>query len=123
MTILQRESLRVTGCRRFGSSRIFFFESAQSAESEVEGFGAGVEKLDLELAIGDLSCLPDELVEPLFDNDAVSLIVDVCAVCRRWWMSIEKYSKANRLPLNRRTHDQIEIPGMKLVRDSTVALI
>ena len=47
MTILQRESLRVTGCRRFGSSRIFFFESAQSAESEVEGFGAGVEKLDV----------------------------------------------------------------------------
>ena len=57
-----------------------FFEPAQSAESEVEGFGTGVEQPDLKLAIGDLSRLPDELVEPLFDNDAVPLVVDVCAV-------------------------------------------
>jgi hypothetical protein len=49
------------------SQCISFFEPAQSAESEVERFGAGIEKLDLKLAIGDLSRLPDELVEPLFD--------------------------------------------------------
>ena len=75
-----------------------FFEPAPSAESEVEGFSSGIEKLYLKPAIGDLSFLPDELVEPLFDNDAVALIVDVCAVCVRWRMSIEEYSKANRLP-------------------------
>jgi hypothetical protein len=58
-----------------------FFEPAQLAESEVEGFSSGIEKLDLKPAIGDLSFLPDELVEPLFDNDAVALIVDVRAMC------------------------------------------
>ena len=57
-----------------------FFEPAPSAESEVEGFNSGIEKLYLKPAIGDLSFLPDELVEPLFDNDAVALIVDVRAM-------------------------------------------
>jgi hypothetical protein len=83
---------------------ISFFEQTQSAESEIEDFDAGIEKLDLKLAIGDRSCLPDELVKPLFDNGAIALIVDVCTVCGRRRMSLEQYPKANCLPLHCRTH-------------------
>lgn len=55
------------------------FEPADSpsAEREVERFGARIEKLDLELAIGDRFCLPNELVEPLFDDCAVTLAVNI----------------------------------------------
>jgi hypothetical protein len=101
-SVLSRRSPRVRVPRLEASS---VFEPTQSAESEVEGFGTGVEKLYLKLAIGDLSCLPDELVKLLLDNGTVALIIDVCAVCHSWRMSIEEHSKSNRLLLNHRTHD------------------
>jgi hypothetical protein len=67
----------------------------KSAERKVQRLHTRIEKLDLELAIGNRFGLPDELVKSLFDDRAVTLVVNVYAVCDRRRMSIEDYAKAN----------------------------
>src|SRR5262245_64842366 len=49
----------------------------ESAEGERKSFYARIEKLDLELSVNDGLRLPDQLIEPLFGNRAVALIVHV----------------------------------------------
>src|SRR5258707_12630614 len=51
-----------------------------SAEGERESLHARIEKLDLELAISNGLRLSDQLIQPLFGNRAVALIVNVNSV-------------------------------------------
>jgi hypothetical protein len=62
-----------------------------SAEREREHLGAGIEELELELAIADRSRLTDEVVEPWLGDGPVALFVDVSAVrvARRMSCSVE----------------------------------
>ena len=53
-----------------------------SAEGERKSLHARIEKLDLELSIGDGLRLSDQLIQPLFGHRAVALLVDVDAVSR-----------------------------------------
>jgi hypothetical protein len=51
-----------------------------SAECEHKRLHAGIEKLDLELSISDGLRLSDHLIQPLFGNRAVALVVNVSSV-------------------------------------------
>src|SRR4051795_12808406 len=52
-------------------------DSCGSAERECEGLRPQIEKLDLELPIGNRPGLSDQQIEPLLSDRAVALLVDV----------------------------------------------
>lgn len=60
-----------------------------SAECESERLHAGIEKLDLELAIGDRSRLSNELIQALLGDRAATVIVYVTSMARARRLSID----------------------------------
>jgi len=70
------------------------------------------------MPVGDGARLPDELVEPLLGDRAVTLIVDVNAVRRTRRLSIDAHAKAHGGTGSRRTHDEINVATVKAVDDS-----
>jgi hypothetical protein len=50
-----------------------------SAEGKGEGLDAGVEELDLEPSIRDRLRLPDQLIQPLFDDASITALVGITA--------------------------------------------
>lgn len=95
----------------------------QLAKRKVESLYCRVEELDFELAIGSQFGLPDELVEPLFNDSAIALAVDVYAMCGGRRLTIEEHAIANGRSSHGRTHDEIEIPRMKPVCNSSARLV
>ena len=65
----------------------------RSAERERKSLYTGIEKFDLELAIGDGLRLSDQLVEPLFGHCAVASFVDVNSAGRARRLSIDQHAK------------------------------
>src|SRR6185295_1383975 len=64
-----------------------------SAERERVRLHAGVQELDLELAIGDGLGLSDHLVQPLLGHRAVASLVNVDAVGRARRLSVDQHAK------------------------------
>src|SRR5690242_18933761 len=64
-----------------------------SADRECESPHARIGKLDLELSGGDVPGLPDQLIQPLFDNRALPLVVDVAPVSRARLLSVDEHAK------------------------------
>src|SRR2546426_4014155 len=95
----------------------------RSAERERKSFHAGTEKLDLELPIGDGSRLSDQLIQPLFGHCAVALLVNINPVSRAWRLSIDQHTKSYGSPWSGRTHHEMQIAGMKAIRDDSIRLV
>ena len=72
--------------------------SGQSAERERKRFNARAEKLDLEVSIDDWLGLTNQLVQALFGNDAVALLIDVYSMGRAGRLSIDPYAKLTDCP-------------------------
>src|SRR5215475_14647986 len=96
---------------------------AGSAKRECKGRHAGVEELDFELPIGDGHRLADELIESLLGNCADALVVDVDPVCGARRLPIHEYAKPHRGAWLCRTHDEMQIAGVKSVRDTSTGLV
>src|SRR6266516_2222059 len=71
------------------------FRRRGSAECERKSLHAGIEKLDLELAISNGLRLTDQLIQPLVGHRAVTLLVNVNAMSRARRLSIEEHAKAH----------------------------
>src|SRR2546425_6204122 len=107
-------------CHDFALARL---PCRESAERESKSLHAGIEKLDLESSIGDGLRLPDQLIHPLLGDRAVALVVDVDSVSSARRFSIDEHAKAHGSPWHRRSHDELEIAGVKAVRDPPVGLV
>src|SRR4029453_1610216 len=94
-----------------------------SPEREWESLHSRAKKLDFELAIGDRLRLPDQLVETLFGPRTVALGVDVEPVGRAWRLSIDQHAKTHGRPWRCRAHDEMQIAGVKAVRDASIGLV
>src|SRR5215831_6844506 len=94
-----------------------------SAERENENLHTRTEKLDLELAIGYRLRLSDQLVQPLLRHRAVALLVDVkpARVARR--LSVDQHAKLHGRSWRGRAHDEIQIAGMKAIRDAAIGRV
>src|SRR5258708_1963991 len=94
-----------------------------SAERECKGLHVRIEKFDLKLSIGDGVRLPDQLVQPLLGDCAVALFVNINSVSRAWRLAVDQHAESHRRSRRFRTHDEMEIPRMKTVRDSSFGLV
>src|SRR5579884_227163 len=97
--------------------------SRGSAERERESLHACIEKLDLELAIRNMPRLADQLIEPRVGQRAVALLVNVNSMSRPRRLSIEEHAKSHGRSSRCRSHDQMEIAGVKAVRDAPVGRV
>src|SRR5712691_874669 len=95
----------------------------RSTKGERKRLHARFEKLDLELAIGDGLRLPDQLMQPLFGNGTVALLVDIDSVRSARWLSIDEQAKSHGGSRRRRPHDEVKIAGMKTIGDPTVGFV
>src|SRR5829696_507016 len=94
-----------------------------SAERERISLHARIEKLDLELSISDGLRLSDQLIQPLFANRAVALVVNVNSVSSARRPSIDEHAKSHGSSSRCRSHDEMKIAGVKAVRDRPVGLV
>src|SRR5207248_9205087 len=85
---------------------------------ERKGLQACIEKRDLELAISNVPRLSDQLIQPLVGHRAVALVVNVTSVGIARRLSIEEHAKAHGRSSRCRSHDQMQIAGVKAVRDA-----
>ena len=91
----------------------------QSAEREGERRHASIEELDLELSIDDRLRLSDQLIQPRFDHRAGAAVVHVEAVSRTRRLPVNRHAETHRVPLPRRTHDEMKVTRVKPVHDPT----
>src|SRR5215213_11426610 len=94
-----------------------------SAERERKSLHPRIEKRDLELSISDGLRLSDQLIQSLFGNRAVALVVNVNSVSSARGLSIEEHAKSHGSSSRCRSHDEMEIAGVKAVRDPPVSLV
>jgi hypothetical protein len=94
-----------------------------SAERESKSLNTRIEKLDFELSISNGLRLPDQLIQPLFGNSAVALVVNVDAVSGARWFPIDEHAKAHGSSQRCRSHDEMQVTGVKPVCDPTVGLV
>ena len=67
--------------------------------------------------------LSNQLMEPLFDHRAVSLLVNVDSVCGAWLLSIDRHARPHGGFLRCRSHDKMKIAGVKAVCYPPVGLV
>src|SRR5262245_337514 len=94
-----------------------------STKRERERFDARIEKFDLEAAIHDWRGLTNELMQPLFGNGAVAGGIDIEAVRGARRLAVDRHAKAYRVLATRRSHDQVKVTRVELIRDSAVGTI
>src|SRR5215218_7107925 len=94
-----------------------------SAERERKSLHARIEKLDLELSIGDGLRLPEQLVQPLFADRAVALLVDVDPVSGARRLSIDEYAKRHRQTSLGRSHHEVHVARMEPDRNPSGRLV
>src|SRR5215211_7964599 len=94
-----------------------------SAERERKSLHTRIEKLDLELSINDGLRLSDQLIQPLFANRAVALLVNVDPVSSARHLSADEHAKSHGRSSSCRSHDEMKIAGVKVVCDPPVSLV
>src|SRR5829696_10436528 len=94
-----------------------------SAERERISLHSRLEKLDLELSISDGLRLSDQLIQPLFANRTVALVVNVDSVSSARRPSIDEHAKSHGRSSRCRSHDEMKIAGVKVIRDPPVGLV
>jgi hypothetical protein len=95
----------------------------ESAKRERKGLQARINKLDLELSVSDGLPLSDQLLQPLFGNPAVALIVNVTSVSIARRLSIDEHAKSRGIASRCQSHDEVKIAGLEAIRDSSGGLI
>src|SRR5262249_8899278 len=95
----------------------------KSAERECKSLHARIEKLDLKLSISDELQLSNQLIQPLVGNRSVALIVNVNSVSCARRLSIDQHAKSHGSSSRCRSHDEMNIAGVKAVRDPPVGLV
>ena len=88
-----------------------------SAERERERFHAGIEKLDLELPLGDRSRLSNQLIQALLGDRAVAFVVDISSWAAPGGRPSMNTRKRTAPPARGWPHDEVEIARMKPERD------
>src|SRR5713226_6437907 len=106
-----------------GRVRLVVERRSGSAECEHKRLHARIEKHDLELPISDRLRLSDQLIQPLFGNRAVALVVNVNSVSSAGRLSIDEHAKSYGSSSHGRPHDEMKIAGVKAVRDPSVGLV
>src|ERR1700733_2269767 len=88
-----------------------------SAEREREGLYAWVEEFDGKCVVRDGALLPDELIEPLFGDGAVSarVRIDATRIARR--LAVNRHAKAHGFAARGRSEHQMQITRMKAEDD------
>src|SRR2546421_1703985 len=94
-----------------------------SAERERKRLHARIEELNLELWVGEGGRLSDQLIQALFGNRAVALVVDVDPVSSAWRLSIDEHAKSHGSSSYRRSHDEMKVARVKTVRDPPAGLV
>jgi hypothetical protein len=77
----------------------------------------GIEKLDLELSIGDRSRFSNQLIQALLRDRAVTLGAYITSMACAWRLSIDEHSKRDGSSARGWSHDEVEIARMKSVCD------
>jgi hypothetical protein len=95
----------------------------KSTERERKGLNTRVEKFDLEHAIRDRARLSDQLIETLFSCRADAFFVNVAAVSCAGRLPIEEHAEPHGRTSRGRSHDQVQIAGVKTVRDPATASV
>src|SRR5258706_6957023 len=90
------------------------------AEGERVRLHARIEKRDLEQSISDGLRLSNELIQPLFAHDAVTLLVNIASVSSVWRLSVNEHAKPHGGSSRCRSHDQMQIAGVEAVGDLPV---
>jgi hypothetical protein len=73
--------------------------------------------------LGDNATLTDELIEPLFADRAVALIVKVNAVSSVRWLSVYEHAKRHGRSSRRQSHDQMQVAGVEALQDPPVGRV
>jgi hypothetical protein len=94
-----------------------------SAKCECESLHPRIEKLNLELPLGNGAWLSDQQIQPLFGDRAVSLIVNIDPVSRARRLAVNQNAKSHGSPRRRRAHYEVKIAGMETKRDSAAGLV
>jgi hypothetical protein len=94
-----------------------------SPERERVGRHAWIEKLDFELPIGDGLRLSDQLVQPLLDNHATALVVNIGPMSRARRLSVNAHPESHPGPSRCRSHDKMKIAGVKTIHNPPVGLV
>src|SRR2546421_4397406 len=94
-----------------------------STERERKHLHARIEKLDLDKSISDGLQLSDQLIQALFGNRAVALVVGVNAVSSARRLSVDEHPKTYGSSTRRRSHDEVEVAGVKAEDDPPVSLV
>src|SRR5829696_2828754 len=88
-----------------------------SAEREAITLHSRIEKLDLELAVSNGLGLSDQLVQPLFANCAVALLVDVGSVSGARRLSVDEHAKRHPHTSLGRSHHEVHVARMEANRN------
>ena len=67
--------------------------------------------------------MSDQLIQALFGNRAVALVVDVDPVSSARLLSIDEHAKSHGSSSRRRSHDEMKVAGVKTVRDPPAGLV
>src|SRR5215218_8378128 len=94
-----------------------------SAEREAISLHARIEKLDLELSIGDGLRLADQLIHSLFANCAVAQLVNVNPVSGARRLSIDEHAKWHRQTSPGRSHHEVHVARMEPDRNPSGRLV
>src|ERR1051325_5288891 len=94
-----------------------------STKSEGERLDACVKKLNLEFSIHDRRRLPDQLVHSRYADCAIPQSVYVTSVGSGDRLSVDEYAEAHRIAVAGWSHNQMQITGMKSIRDAPGRLI
>jgi hypothetical protein len=93
------------------------------AESEAVGFSPNVEEFDLEGSILNAAPLANQLVEPLIIRRSLPLAVNVASVGCANSLAVDKDAKPHRTGTFGRSHDDVDVTGMKAKGDTPVRLV
>jgi hypothetical protein len=62
-------------------------------------------------------------VEPLFDDRSNALLIDIQSARKARRLSIDAHPESHRAPSRCRSHDEMEIAGVKLIDDTSIGLV
>src|SRR2546425_6131996 len=93
------------------------------SEGEAVGLHAGVEEFDFEGSILNAAPLADQLVEPLIIRGSLALAVDVGSLGCANSLAVDKDAKPHGRGAFGRSHDEVDVTGMKAKGDTPVRLV
>jgi hypothetical protein len=86
----------------------------RSAKREHESLRAHVDDLYLEPSVGDQLRLPDQLIQSLYCNHAVALLVNVNAVSKARRRPVESHAESHGRSTRRWPHDEIKVARVEV---------